>query len=726
MSNVVKYILDIETKKAQKGMKGITASLAVAGPILGELKKDMLAFGRAIVDVSKEFYKLTKGAVDAVNRLNDLSTASNLAATTINAVEFAFMASGQSMQAADTIMKKFPLRMKEIRDPATAAAKMMKHLDIEVNNVDGSMRDSDSVFKDIIKNLQNMEDAEMKTLVATELFKRDAGNLLVALGNSAPLEKFTEFTEKFGVNAKKSAEQAAAFQRSIAGLSIVASFLRDKFVDAIGGMNTFNKVIIEGVGGIVFVGKMLSLFTAEIRLMGTILGQVVLSVFHPFISGLLVIGSLLPSAARDARTFMEELSSLTKLFGAGGFTKAGGAFTNIGSRIKLAKEAAQEAKTKMSGLVGEVGNLPKTSKSALEAIKALIQKTKELGTETEKTKKIIQGKIIPGFFTKDYLKDIIKFDQLQTKAAKGFSDLRKEFARGDVEIGSAMESANSFIDVFKEMDLPTGDITSFINQLRNLRREQDQLKAVETKIDMVMKIGQAGLQDGFEGLMKTSAKMFSESNKGLLGGLFSTLTTDIVNFGKKSPEDIQAEGEAFNSAIANGIMMLPEVLFNVLPALLLDLANKIILALLRLPMELWISIHKGMHRFAEAVGDILVRPFDKLIEFFKGLWDKITSPVSWVTGKMGGGRIHIPHGEGGLRFTGQSRGLAMLHEGEVVVPRSGQTSQGIKKTFGGNGSATNIVINSAVVDGNIIETLVRQIEEKFEAFGSSQSTLFSS
>ena len=91
--------------------------------------------------------------------------------------------------------------------------------------------------------------------------------------------------------------------------------------------------------------------------------------------------------------------------------------------------------------------------------------------------------------------------------------------------------------------------------------------------------------------------------------------------------------------------------------------------------------------------------------------------------KLGGGRVHFPAGEGGLRFTGRQRGLALLHPGEVVTPRSGRMSQGLERRFQG-GQAPNIVINSAVVDGSVIDTLVRQIEERFLTFGTSQSTLF--
>lgn len=80
--------------------------------------------------------------------------------------------------------------------------------------------------------------------------------------------------------------------------------------------------------------------------------------------------------------------------------------------------------------------------------------------------------------------------------------------------------------------------------------------------------------------------------------------------------------------------------------------------------------------------------------------------------------------EGGIRFTGRDRGLAMLHEGEFVVPQSGQAPQQVQRRLNNRQAGPQIVINSAVVDSNAIDSLVRQIESRFGAFGASTSTLF--
>ena len=91
---------------------------------------------------------------------------------------------------------------------------------------------------------------------------------------------------------------------------------------------------------------------------------------------------------------------------------------------------------------------------------------------------------------------------------------------------------------------------------------------------------------------------------------------------------------------------------------------------------------------------------------------------------MSGGRF-IPKAQGGIRFTGAQDGLAMLHRGEFVVPQSGQRPQQVDRQMQGMGGGLTVNINSAVVDRNAVDALVRQIEIRFNnQFGTSSSNLF--
>ena len=68
----------------------------------------------------------------------------------------------------------------------------------------------------------------------------------------------------------------------------------------------------------------------------------------------------------------------------------------------------------------------------------------------------------------------------------------------------------------------------------------------------------------------------------------------------------------------------------------------------------------------------------------------------------------------------------MLHRGEFVVAQSGQRPQQVDRQLSqSGGGAVNVIINSAVVDRNAVDGLVRQIEQRFNnKYGLSSSNLF--
>ena len=74
---------------------------------------------------------------------------------------------------------------------------------------------------------------------------------------------------------------------------------------------------------------------------------------------------------------------------------------------------------------------------------------------------------------------------------------------------------------------------------------------------------------------------------------------------------------------------------------------------------------------------------------------------------------------GGVERTG----IALVHQGERVVPATGASTQTARGMMGG-GSATSITSNTNVVDPNSIPALVSEIERHFGNFGRGTSPLF--
>lgn len=220
---------------------------------------------------------------------------------------------------------------------------------------------------------------------------------------------------------------------------------------------------------------------------------------------------------------------------------------------------------------------------------------------------------------------------------------------------------------------------------------------------------------------------------GPVGMAISGVVGALADLGQKDPEEIKAQFKATFEGIAMGIKVLVPLLIESLPAILFDAVRLIVDALIQLPFAILASLGKLIGSvvkgikdffsgkgFFEAIGSALMGMFERLI-------DLIMEPFTGLFGgsKMGGGRMLS--GQGGLRFTGANRGLSLLHEGEMVVPRSGQMSSSVARDVAsqmrGSGGV-NITINSAITERSAIDGLVRKIEERFGGFGQSTSTLF--
>ena len=183
-----------------------------------------------------------------------------------------------------------------------------------------------------------------------------------------------------------------------------------------------------------------------------------------------------------------------------------------------------------------------------------------------------------------------------------------------------------------------------------------------------------------------------------------------IKIGEKEKEKISAKAmrekvefdvRQVALAIEVGLRVLPEILLNVLPPLLLELAFRIV---------------KG-------IGEAIKNIFHTI--FVKNPKDMIDGLKSFfgVDSKRSGGRMISARR--GLRFTGSSDTMAQLHRNEFVVPESGARPQAVERIMNQqSGSGINITINADVVERDAIETLVRKIEQRFQNFGTMQSSLF--
>jgi len=380
---------------------------------------------------------------------------------------------------------------------------------------------------------------------------------------------------------------------------------------------------------------------------------------------------------------------------------------------QLMKEEEEAALKELDALTKKHEALEKERAKELEDYKDWMDKSIELRKQYEAQARQIDFSILEKL-NKDFI-DISK------KIREG--DIT-EFTRTDLELLKTQ---------FEDIGSDTTNIDSLMMKLQELEQNAKRLESIQFGLNIttdIIGLASGDIASSIAGLL-TSALERMETGKavipvvGAVGGIVSSLASfgnalrdaeakAIAEEEKKlgrlllpdeekevadkaRREMVQERVQEFALAIQIAMEMLPSLLLEVLPPLLWELATRIVTGL---------------------INAILGIP--------KALWSMLKEWLpDWMVGddKRSGGRIVTARS--GIRFTGGRDALAQLHKNEFVVSESGARPQGINRILQGqSGSGIVININADVVERSAIDELVRKIERRFQAFGSSQSSLF--
>ena len=182
---------------------------------------------RAIEAISEVAREVT----DLRNELNDLATRTGLTADTLQSLKLASKASGQEFSKVSSIVQKIPKLMADIEYGSKTVEAAFDNLGVKTRNVDGTMRDADSVFRDIVDSLDKIEDPTLRAARASAIFGRTGGDLLVAIGGGAEqFQAFDSFARSYGIDTgPKAAAAAAQMQVELAALDTVTEGAKDQF-----------------------------------------------------------------------------------------------------------------------------------------------------------------------------------------------------------------------------------------------------------------------------------------------------------------------------------------------------------------------------------------------------------------------------------------------------------------------------------------------------------------
>jgi hypothetical protein len=681
VATTVDYVLKVTSKAAQDSLKGaadsakgLTAGLvatagaaAVVTSSMAVLASGVIAVADAFIEGAKAIVEFAQESADLVNDINDLSNRSAIATDSIKGLQFALRASGQDAGQATQILSKFPAVLSQAQVEGSRTAEAFAALGIQLTDAQGNLRSANDIFLETTSSLQAIGNQTERATKAVDIFGRSGAQLLQALGQTQGLEQFVRLADKFGVRTGPKASDAAAdFQATIAALDTALDGLKSTFIEAFGA--DISRLLLDFAEQIAFVQRVLVLFSDDATAAFSKVIEVLKFFFELGLTAAKSFGIGLASQIPIIGGFAQAALQLADGFDV--FDKTLGflankTLPNFQDRLNQARKDAKEFRGIVEGLTagGFTGaNLAGAGAGGAGGA----GKAGGAGAGLSKAVELIPLKINDGFRAGSItlFETLSPLEEAMIKVQNGILAAGK-FIK---DVGGAITSPSSFVNAIAGAAGPIGEA---------------------------------------------------------IGGALGTL----AKLGERSPEEIKEQFTGFADSVAQGLEVLPRILIQVLPKFVISLVKGIGLAILKLPAILADAIGEAFVRIWEGIKEFFRSIFTRegrrerakerrgnIKEFFKDLGESSEFFLS-------GGRM--PAAQSGIRFTGAKRGLAMLHEGETVIPASGRTGQAEQRSMGSmGGSPINIVINSAVVENRAIDELVRRLESRFSTFGAGKSSLF--
>lgn len=170
--------------------EGATSTLNSMVSLGGELTLLIGAFAAAaaaVVEVEKALANLTLEQAAAAGEIQDVAMQTGLSTEAVQRYQYACDMIGVSFDTVASSQAKMIRSMADVQSGSETAAATWNQLGIEVMNADGSLRDAQEVFLEVIDVLGQIENATQRDAVSMEIFGRSAQDLnpLIVQGTDA-------------------------------------------------------------------------------------------------------------------------------------------------------------------------------------------------------------------------------------------------------------------------------------------------------------------------------------------------------------------------------------------------------------------------------------------------------------------------------------------------------------------------------------------------------------
>ena len=764
----------IKAKDAASGdLKKIGKNAEKARVSAAGLGKAFLAVGAGAVAAGAMVFRLAKSINDAKNQLQDASKRTGIAASTLNGLKLAAESSGQTFQNMDRVLRGFSSKLAGVQRGTAESVEAFDNLGVKTHDVNGNMRSADAIFKDTIAALSGMSNVSERNAAAINVFGSNAGRLFQALGSGeGALRKHIEFSEKYGIKTGPEAAKASAnWQAATARFANVMPGIIDQ---------------LAGKSGFGALPAVISTITGAVLGLAEVVPTVLRSMFKPFLKIGEVLQLLTSGEIVKAILKLDDVLIAASPIGVAqswwDFGKSMQRGATVAEQYMIDADALDRSMSKQRKTFEDNADAISAQTTATDK---QADATKRAGSATEKAGQQAATAVIitrPLWVLLEDINDALpEFSASMNQAAADLENWARAMksavatdaieglmalATGDIGaflgrlsqgekplISMATQAAEAFkASIHKIVFALPAQWASAISGAFDKARAG--LSGVIEKIGST-KIGSA-IGGAVGGLSTGIAAVAGPAGAALSGlsalGSMTTASGEQVTSGQGAAAVVGDQLEQLQDSIMIGLEALPVILGEVLPAFLPKLVQSLVEAIPALiggllkatpklakafMLELPIAILKGVKQWFIEVWSALKQWFSDLFNPMRRAAEKdlaSTGPgvdTSALTLDPATSMAHFRALQAAADADGFQQGAryidrtqrSLLHRGEQVVPRGGVATHTNARTA--SAAAPSIVINSAVVDGDVIPRLIEQIEQVYSDFGRGTSPLFS-
>ena len=195
----VRVPITADTSGLDKGIGKAQARLAAFA------KVGAAAAAAAVVGVGAALVNATRNAIKFADEMAKTSQRIGLTTEALSKLQYA-------AKLSDVSLSDLRVGLSQLARNMDMNSDAFERLGVSIRNQDGSLRDVNSVFTDLVERFSKMQDGAQKTALAMEIFGRSGANMIPLLNaGAAGLKSMTDEAQQLGLvidrNTAKRAEQ---------------------------------------------------------------------------------------------------------------------------------------------------------------------------------------------------------------------------------------------------------------------------------------------------------------------------------------------------------------------------------------------------------------------------------------------------------------------------------------------------------------------------------------